>query len=203
MKLFTVKNKVILGLSLLVVVLVGIIVIGGNMFLYHEQAVSTSNAILHSFEKQNKLQVFKMYFDQVHKEEVVRDLFGIDWLAPDSKTLVTFTSVASFCVDLSKVKSSDVVVDKDVISVSIPQPEFCEDPYIAPDSFEVYDQNLVSMVLDPHLEIIAQKKAVKLAKKKALDSGIVEMSKEQAKNVLKNLLSMVTDKKVVIKFKTD
>ena len=199
---FSVKNKVIFGLVLLVVVLIGVIIVGGNMFLYHERSVATSNAILNSFEKQGKLQVLKMYFDQVHKEEVVRDLFGVDWLAPDSKTLVTFTSVASYCVDLTKVKAVDVKIEKDFVDVVLPLPEFCEDPYIVPDSFDVYDQNLIAILLDPQLEIVAQKKAIKLARKKAIDSGIAELAKKQADVILGNLLSVVAEKPVHISFKT-
>ncbi len=169
-------------------------------WVYTRQEVSSTEAVLKAFERQGKLQVIKMYLEQVHKEQVVRDLFGIDLLAPDSRTLVSFTSVATACVDLTKVEASDVSVENGKITIDLPEPDLCDDPYIIPDSFKVYDQNLVAKILDPQQEITAQQKAIQLARQKALDNEILILARDQAESVVEKFLSAITDMPVEVKF---
>ncbi len=170
-------------------------------FIYSESSVSSTEAVLKAFEKQGKLQVIKMYLEQVHKEEIVRDLFGIDYLAPDSRTLVSFTSVATACVDLTKVTENDISYDGKTLTIMLPQPELCDQPYIIPDSFQVYDQNLVAMVLDPQQEITAQAKAIQLAGDKALDNDILGLARDQAESVVEKFLSAVTNVPVTVSYR--
>lgn len=195
-----IKQRYYLVVIGVLVFILGVIVMALNGLVYNESNLSTSTAIVKTIEKQGKLQVIKMYFDQVHKEEVVRDLFGVDFLVPDSRTLVTFTSVAAACVDLNKVTEDDVTVTNKVITLRLPKPELCEDPYVLVDSFKVYDQNWVAMILDPDQEITAQKNAVDFARQRALDNQILGLAEGQADNVLSNLLEAVTDKRVDIVF---
>lgn len=169
-------------------------------WVYTRQEVSSTEAVLKAFEKQGKLQVIKMYLEQVHKEEVVRDLFGIDLLAPDSRTLVSFTSVATACVDLTQVKAGDVSVENGKIIIDLPEPDLCDDPYIIPDSFKVYDQNLTAKFLDPQQEITAQQKAIQLARDKALDNEILVLARDQAESVVEKFLAAVTDMPVEVRF---
>jgi hypothetical protein len=193
-------NKIIVLMGLVVLVVILVLAFPLRDFIYSEQAVSTTDAVMKSFEKQGKLQVIEMYFEQVHKEEVVRDLFGFDWLAPDSRTLVMFTSVAAACVDLTQVQSEDISTVDNKIQIKLPKPELCEDPYILQDSFMVYDQNLVPMIMDPQQEVIAQKKAIPLAKEKALDNQILDLAENQAEKVIENFLYGITDKEVEVVF---
>ncbi len=187
----------------IVAALILILVMFSSLFsdlVYTRQEVSSTEAVLKAFKKQGKLQVIKMYLEQVHKEEVVRDLFGIDFLAPDSKTLVSFTSVATACVDLTKVEAGDVMVENGRIVIDLPEPNLCDDPYIVSDSFKVYDQNLVAKFLDPQQEITAQQKAIQLAVEKALDNEILVLARDQAESVVEKFLGVVTDMSVEVRF---
>lgn len=170
-------------------------------FIYSETNVSSTEAVLKAFEKQGKLQVIKMYLEQVHKEEIVRDLFGIDYLAPDSKTLVSFTSVATACVDLTGVTAGDVSFEGGVLNIRLPEPELCDDPYIMSDSFKVYDQNWTAMVLDPQQEITAQAKAIGLAKEKALNNDILGLARDQAESVVEKFLTVTVNVPVEVSYR--
>jgi len=198
--MFKIKQRYYLVVIAALVLVLAVIVAGLSGFVYGENNLSTSKAIVKTVEKQGKLQVIKMYFDQVHKEEVVRDLFGVDLLVPDSRTLVTFTSVASACVDLTKVSEEDVEVTDKVISIRLPRPALCEEPYVLADSFTVYDQNWAAMILDPQQEVVAQQNAIEYARMRAMENQILTLAEGQADSVLSNLLEAVTDKRVDISF---
>lgn len=198
--MFEIKQRYYLVVIGVLVFVLGVIVMALNGLVYNESNLSTKTAIVKTIEKQGKLQVIKMFFDQVHKEEVIRELFGVDFLVPDSRTLLTFTSVAAACVDLTKVTADDVGMTDKVITLRLPKPELCEDPYILADSFTVYDQNWVAMILNPDQEITAQKNAVDFARQRALDNRILDLAEGQADNVLGTLLETITDKRVDITF---
>ena len=170
-------------------------------FIYSENVVSSTEAVLKAFEKQGKLQVIKMYLEQVHKEEIVRDLFGIGFLAPNSRTLVAFTSVATACIDLTKVTEEDILYEGEVLMISLPEPELCDDPYIIPESFHVYDQNLTAMILDPQQEITAQTKAIGLASEKALNNDILKLARDQGESVMEKFLSAITNVPVSVSYR--
>lgn len=170
-------------------------------FIYSENAVSSTEAVLKAFEKQGKLQVIKMYLEQVHKEEIVRDLFGIDYLAPDSRTLVAFTSVATACIDLTKVAENDIYYDGNRLTIVLPEPELCDAPYIIPESFKIYDQNLTAMILDPGQEITAQQKAIGLATEKALNNDILGLARDQGEAVVEKFLLAVTNVPVAVSYR--
>ena len=156
--------------------------------------------VLKQIENIGKLELVKFNFNDVMEESIIRKLFDVDNLAPDSRVLLLINGEATACIDLEKLTKDDIISVEDSITIFLPQPEICY-AKINHERSKVYDENLVAKVFNPELIDKAYKNAEIKIKNEAINLGILVQAKQNAKKLLGALLKGITKKKVIIDFK--
>ncbi len=103
---------------------------------------------------------------------------------------------AAACINLRKVRSDDIQVQRDKIIISLPSPELCY-AKVTKGQSEISSASMAvnkdTSMRTPDNEEMLRKKAVSL--------GIYDMAKENAEKLVHALLSSVTDKEIILEFK--
>lgn len=143
-----------------------------------------------------KLQLVKYSMKDVLERKELRMFF------PDKRILFVAAGEVTGCIDLTKVKKTDIVRhESDSITISLPQPEIC---YFKLDHqrSKVYD---VSGVWFPSDSKDMVEGIYKLAEKKMLqnarEQNILGKTRENANLIFKPMLENLTGKKVGVTFK--
>ena len=122
-------------------------------------------------------------------------------ILPDSKVLFLAAGEVTACIDLTKIKRSDITQTKDSVVVYLPQPEICYSKLDHQKS-RVYDisgawfeDNAKDMVEDVY----------KIAEKRILDNArqmdVLGMARTNAQLIFKPLLETISGKAVILKFR--
>lgn len=124
----------------------------------------------------------------------------IDWW-PDPEILLTVYGHAVGCVDFQQIDSTALTfVGDSVLIVSLPEPEVCQ---VKVDHQNSRVQNTSFTSISPDKRNLVDE-AYKLAEqeilKAALDSGIIENTKQKANEILKPSLEAISQRKVILKF---
>ena len=125
----------------------------------------------------------------------------IHTILPDSRVLFLAVGEVTACIDLTKVKKSDVTRHGDSVIVYLPEPEICN-ASLDHQKSKVYDitgswfqENTKNMV----------ESVYKLAGAKILDNAkqmnVLGMARQNAQLIFKPLLESISGKKVILKFK--
>ncbi|MEO6149475.1 MAG: DUF4230 domain-containing protein, partial [Mucilaginibacter sp.] len=132
--------------------------------------------------------------DIVEKKEV-------HTILPDERVLFLAVGEVTACIDLTKVKQTDITQTKDSVIVILPQPEIC---YVKLDhqQSKVYD---ISGAWFPSNAKEMVEEVYKIAEQKILESSrqmkILDKAKENAQLIFKPLLEGIAGKTVVLQFK--
>ena len=153
---------------------------------------TTHNIVLKEMTVLGKLELAKFTFRDVVEQNLVRDFL------PDPKAILIVQGEAIGCIDLSKVQAKDISTDNDTIIVKLPQPELCS--YKIDHSKSKIFQTEYAFMNEDLLLDEAYKRAEKQIYQSAIDSGILEQTKQNANLVLKPLFENLTGKKVTLKF---
>ena len=122
-------------------------------------------------------------------------------ILPDSRILFLAVGEVAACIDLTKIKKSDITQSKDSVIVFLPQPEICYSKLDHQKS-RVYDisgtwfeDNTKDMVEGVY----------KLAEKKIFDNArqmdVLGMARTNAQLIFKPLLEGISGKKVILHFR--
>jgi hypothetical protein len=142
--------------------------------------VTTHNTVLQEITAMGKLELVKYNFKDVVEHKVVKQ-----WL-PNAKAVLIVSGEAVGCIDLTKIKASDVIEDKDTVIVYLPKPELCTYK-INHEQSKVYDVEYAFMD-EASLVNDAFTAAEKQIGKSALKMGILEQTRENAEKILTPLL---------------
>jgi hypothetical protein len=142
-----------------------------------------------------KLELVKYSMKDVLEQKEVRTFL------PDKRILFVAAGEVTGCIDLSKVKTSDIIQNgQDSITINLPAPEICY-AKIDHQRSKVYD---VSGVLFPSDSKDMVEGIYKLAEQKMLENAkeqdILGKTKENANLIFKPMLENITGKKVGITF---
>lgn len=150
------------------------------------------NIVLKEISDLGKLELVKYAYRDVVEQSISRDFL------PDPKAILIIQGEAVGCIDLKKVSESDIVIMEDTIVVHLPKPEICYHK-IDHSKSKVFQTEYAFMNEGLLLEE-AYKRAEKQILQSALDSDILNQTKENANLVLKPLLENSTGKKVVLQY---
>lgn len=185
---------------LLPVALVAIVFIIG-IFIYKsclqnkgDELLVSHNMLVQQIEELGRLEVVRYNIQDLMDYEKKRK-----WL-PNSKTSLKIVGEVTGCVDLTKIQSEDIRVDKDSVSIILPDPEVCNWKIDHAKS-RVYN---VEYGLWETEELVdeAYKEAEKKLYKEAQNMGIAKESRENTRKILVPLLKGLGFKKVHIGFKS-
>jgi len=159
------------------------------------ETVSTHNLVLEEIESLGKLELVKYKFKDVMEYEVKYQYL------PNSKVVLVVSGEAVGCIDLQKVRSQDITETDSILHVKLPEPEVCYYKVNHKDS-KVYDTDWTYFD-DAELIDEAYEQAEAKVKEVALESNILEQTRENAEKVLKPLLQQISGKRVLLSYSKD
>ncbi|MHA4742569.1 DUF4230 domain-containing protein [Dyadobacter sp. MSC1_007] len=154
------------------------------------QAMHT--VVLQEISSMGKLELVKYDFKDVVEQQIVKT-----WL-PNAKAILIVQGEAIGCVDLALLEIADITSDSETLVVNMPEPELCVFK-IDHSKSRVYN---TEYAFNEEAKLVQEafKQAEKQIQKSALDMGILDQTKENAKKILTPILEKASGKKVVIKF---
>lgn len=118
---------------------------------------------------------------------------------PNSDAILIVEGEAIGCVDLTRVASADIRSTPDSITIMLPEPELCGWK-INHDRSRVYDTRF-SFLNESQLVSDAYRKAERQIRQNALNGGILQQTRQNARQMLRPLLERITGRKVGIVFR--
>ena len=166
------------------------------------------SAILTQVEQIGKLELAKYNFQEVTEIKRVADVIDLKFykfkVAQDSKAVLISQGSATGCIDLTKITAKDIKLQGDTLIVSLPQPEMC---YFKIDleKSRLYDLQINYLPPDQRNQFIQElyQVAEQDIKAAALQTGILEQTRESAERVLKPLFQNISGKTVILTTRLD
>jgi hypothetical protein len=188
---------------LLFILIFSLVITGFLIFLFfyikHEFTESrtevTETGMVQKITSMGKLELVKYEMKDIVDQREVHPIL------PDSRVLFLAVGEVTACIDLTKVKRSDITQTKDSVIVFLPQPEICY-ALLDHQKSKVYDitgawfeESAKNMVEDVY----------KLGEKKILDNAnemnVLGMARQNAQLIFKPLLEGISGKTVVLNFR--
>ncbi|MCF0053921.1 DUF4230 domain-containing protein [Dyadobacter sp. LJ53] len=157
-----------------------------------EQSETTHALVLQEISAMGKLELVKYNFKDVVEQQIVKM-----WL-PNAKAILIVQGEAIGCVDLTKIEIADITSENEALVINMPEPELCVFK-IDHNKSRVYN---TEYAFNEEAKLVqeAYKQAEKQIQKSALDMGILDQTKENARKILTPFLEKVSGKKVILKF---
>ncbi|WP_436514801.1 DUF4230 domain-containing protein [Ekhidna sp. To15] len=166
-----------------------------------------TNTILTKVEQMGKMELVKYNFQEVTEVKKIAGEIDLKIFkykpVPDSKGVLISQGSAVGCIDLQKMKASDIDFSKagDTLFIKLPAPEIC---YFKIDleKSRLYDLQIDYMRGDDRKQFVQElyKVAEQEIKDASLQSGILEQTKENAHTILRPLLESLSGKVVILNF---
>jgi hypothetical protein len=186
---------------LFVILLVGIRTLWGNIssgnwlpnWIFRDNETETVHTIvLQEMSAMGKLELVKYNFKDVVEQEVVKT-----WL-PNAKAVLIVQGEAVGCIDLTNIQIADITSEEEMLVVNLPEPELCVFK-IDHEKSKIYNTEY-AFTDEGKLVQDAYRQAEKQIQKSALDMGILEQTKENARKILTPMLEKASGRKVLLKF---
>ena len=191
------------GNRILFILISSVVITGFLVFLFfyikHQFMASrteiTESGMVAKITSMGKLELVKYAMKDVIEQKEVHPIL------PDSRVLLLAVGEVTACIDLTKVKKSDITQSKDSVIVYLPEPEICN-ASLDHEKSKVYDirgawfqESAKNMVEDVY----------KLAEKKVLDNAkqmnVLGMARQNAQLIFKPLLESISGKRVILNFR--
>lgn len=184
--------KKLSALIILFILLIGIFLVSRkNEVLFFDQ-----QSVLKEIKQLARLETASFTFEKIIEATKGTSSFS-EFLFGDKILLVASAEIiAGF--DFSRLEAKDVVVNGDVVTISLPSPEifFVK---LNNDKTRVYDRKVGLLVrTDKNLESEARKKAEEVILKDACKSDILEIAQFNGEKIIKTLFTSLGFKEVVI-----
>lgn len=183
--------------------IVSAVILGFLIFLFfyikHQFLVSrteiTETGMVEKITSMGKLELVKYTMKDIVEQKEIHPIL------PDSKVLFLAVGEVTACIDLTKVKRSDIIQTKDSVTVYLPQPGICNASLDHAKS-KVYDitgawfpDNAKKMVESVYQ--VAERKILENARQ----MNVIGLARQNAQLIFKPLLESISGKKVILKFK--
>ncbi len=163
-----------------------------------EKEISVHHMMLEKTEQLGRLEVVKYRIKDVVEQKIERSWFN----GGDTKVLLIVSGEAVGCVDLKKLEKDDIVMEENRVLVQLPAPQICY-AKVNHNESKVYDAPTSPFSNNAGAVDAAFRNAENQIYQSALEMGILDESKENAKKILQPLFGAITGKEVVITFKGD
>jgi hypothetical protein len=191
------------GNRLLFILVSTLIITGFLVFLFfyikHQFMVTrieiTDSGMVQKISSMGKLELVKYEMKDIIEQKEVHPIL------PDSRVLFLAVGEVTACIDLTKVKKSDITQKGDSVIVFLPQPEICY-AKLDHEKSKVYDIRGV-MFEDGAKDMVED--VYKLAEKRILDNAngmnVLGLARQNAQLIFKPLLEGISGKTVVLNFR--
>ncbi|MEQ9298640.1 MAG: DUF4230 domain-containing protein [Cyclobacteriaceae bacterium] len=163
------------------------------------------SSILIRVEQMGNLELVKYNFQEVTEIKKVAesmDFKFFKWKAQtDSKAVLISSGSAVGCIDLTRLKRSDISADGDTLYVTLPAPEMCFFK-IDLEKSRIYDLQIDYLLKEDRAAFMEElyETAEANIKTTALEMGIIEQARENAQVLLRPLFEEISGKPVVLTF---
>ncbi|GAB4401453.1 MAG: hypothetical protein OHK0053_24180 [Microscillaceae bacterium] len=154
--------------------------------------VSKHDIVLEKIEALGKLELVKYKFRDVLEHKLEYDY----WF--DSKAILIISGEAVGCIDLKKIKKEDVRNRPDTVYIQLPAPELCYYK-VNHEETRIYDTQSYSYDKSKLIGGAFQE-AEKQIKRTALQSNILQQTRENGERLLKPMFEEISGKKVVFTY---
>jgi Protein of unknown function (DUF4230) len=194
-KLFNFFKKINFAPYIIVVVLTLII----GWFLFRQKTLDTEITVNNDLAITKIQAIGKMELVKLTIKDVVEYNIKRDYL-PDSKVLLVIAGEMAGCIDLTKIKTNQIINTDSVIEITLPNPEVC---YYKIDHQKSKIYNATTYyLLDNELELT--QKVYKMADAYFASDSLTRIVKHEtelnAEKILKPLLESITHKQVLLYF---
>ena len=179
----------------IVILLIIIILAYVKLSIFSSKTEMNEDVMVEKIISMGKLELVKYSMKDVIEKKEIRTFL------PDKRILFVAVGEVTGCIDLTKVKKSDINLQTDSVTVYLPKPEIC---YIKLDhqKSRVYDISGSWFPLDTkNLVEGIYKVAEQQILKNAQQMGILKKTEENAELIFKPFLENITGKKVTVKFR--
>jgi hypothetical protein len=163
-----------------------------DWFSSEDKTETSQTIVLQEITSMGKLELVRYNFKDVVEQKITKD-----WL-PDASAVLIVQGEAIGCVDLTRLDLDDIVTESETLVVHLPDPELCVFK-IDHNRSRVYNTEYAFME-EARLVQEGYQQAEKQIRQSALDMGILEQTKENARKLLTPLLERASGKPVVVKF---
>ncbi|HEY4323130.1 MAG TPA: DUF4230 domain-containing protein [Mucilaginibacter sp.] len=173
------------------------------LFLYIKHQLTdsrteiTETGMVQKIASMGKLELVKYTMKDIIEQKEVHAIL------PDSKILFLAVGEVTACIDLTKIKRSDITQTKDSVVVFLPQPEVCY-AKLDHEKSRIYD---ITGAWFPDNTKNMVEGVYKLAEKKILDNAtqmnVLGMARQNAQSIFKPLLQSISGKTVVLYFRSE
>ncbi|GAB4241412.1 MAG: hypothetical protein Tsb0034_18460 [Ekhidna sp.] len=163
------------------------------------------NTLLTRIETIGKVELVKYNFQEVTEVKRISEVIDLKVFkfktVPDSKAVLISEGTAVGCVDLKKVSGDMITQLNDTVYVHLPAPEIC---YFKIDleKSRLYDLQVDYLSAENRKAFIQElyKAAEEEIKSSALQTGILDQTKENAHTILRPLFESIAEKPVILSF---
>lgn len=163
-----------------------------SWFTQKNKLENTQTVVLQEITSLGKLELVRYNFKDIVEQQITKM-----WL-PDAKAVLIVQGEAVGCVDLTQMDIADIDAGQDTLVVHLPEPEICFFK-IDHDRSKVYNTEYAFME-EAQLVQEGYKQAERQIRQSALDMGILEQTRENARKMLTPILERTSGKKVVLLF---
>ncbi|RAJ97559.1 uncharacterized protein DUF4230 [Larkinella arboricola] len=155
-----------------------------------KKEASVQTVVLQEVTELGKLELVKYRFKDIVEHQLIRE-----WL-PNPKAVLIVEGEAVGCLDLTKITSEDITTQGDSLIVHLPDPELC--------SYKIDHRNSrvfnteYTFFEEAQLVSEAYRRAETQIRRAALNSGILEQTRQNADKILKPMLERISGKKVFL-----
>jgi hypothetical protein len=151
---------------------------------------TTQTVVLQEVTELGKLELVQYRFKDIVEHQFVRQ-----WL-PNPKAVLIVEGEAVGCLDLTKIKPEDITTQGDSLIVHLPDPEICSYK-INHNRSRVFNTEY-AFLEEAQLVNEAYRHAENQIRESALNSGILEQTRQNADKILKPMLERISGKKVFL-----
>ncbi|MFC5409167.1 DUF4230 domain-containing protein [Larkinella bovis] len=151
---------------------------------------TTQTVVLQEVSELGKLELVKYRFKDIVEHQLVRD-----WL-PNPKAILIVEGEAIGCLDLTKITADDITTQGDSLIVHLPEPEICS--YKIDHRRSRVFNTEYAFLEEAQLVSEAYRRAESQIRQSAVNSGILDQTRENADKILKPLLERISGKKVFL-----
>lgn len=193
--------RLLLRLLLFFILIVGVISLWENWrtgswlpdwFSRENKTETTQTIVLQEITALGKLELVRYNFKDIVEQQVIKQ-----WL-PNAKAVLIVQGEAVGCIDLTQMDIADIEAGRDTLVIHLPDPELCFFK-IDHDRSKVYNTEYAFME-EAQLVEEAYKQAERQIRQSALDMGILDQTRENARKMLTPMLEQASGRKVVLLF---
>ncbi len=162
---------------------------------------SSATIVLDKVETLGKLELVRYNMKEII--ELHEDKFKLDWIRAFSSDIVLITQGEVVgCIDLMQLRAEDFTDRGDTLVITLPEPEIC---YYKLNMENTKIYSLKTFFYHENKEFIqrAYRLAESEVRQAAIDGGILEQTRINARLVLKPLMTEVAGRPVILRFRSD